>query len=85
MIKNSSRKDKRLMLVIGNKKIHFGSPNGFTFIDGATEKTKQNYLKRHSVNEDWSKVNAGSLSKNILWGDSSNIQTNIKNYINKIK
>ena len=32
MIKNSTRKDKRFMLEIDNKKIHFGSKNGFTFI-----------------------------------------------------
>jgi hypothetical protein len=48
-------------------KIKFGSKTGFTFIDGATDKTKENYLKRHIVNEDWTKINAGSLSRFILW------------------
>ncbi len=69
------------MLLIDNKKIHFGSPNGYTYVDGATEKTKENFLKRHSkLNEDWTKINAGSLSRFILWGDSKNIETNITNY-----
>ena len=72
MISNSTRKDKRFMLEIDGKKIHFGSKNGFTFIDGATEKTKQNYLLRHSkLNEDWDKINAGSLSRWILWNKPS--------------
>jgi hypothetical protein len=52
-------------------KIVFGSKNGHTFIDGADEKTKQNYLARHSVNEDWSKINPGSLSRYILWSKKS--------------
>jgi hypothetical protein len=82
MIKPSSRKDKRFMLEIDGKKIHFGSPTGFTFVDGASEKTKENYLKRHAVNEDWTKINAGSLSRFILW-DSRNLETNIKSYFKK--
>lgn len=83
MISNSTRKDKRFMLEIDGKKIHFGSKNGFTFIDGATEKTKQNYLLRHSkLNEDWDKINAGSLSRWILW-NSNNLETNINKYFKK--
>lgn len=68
------------MLELDNKKIHFGSPNGFTYIDGATEKTKDNYLKRHDVNEDWTKINPASLSRFILWGNSKDINKNITNY-----
>ena len=78
MIKNSTRKDKRFMLVI-DKKIHFGSPTGFTYVDGASSKTKENYLKRH-VNEDWTKINPASLSALILWGKSRDINKNITNY-----
>ena len=49
------------------KKIAFGSKGSITYTDGATDKTKENYLKRHVVNEDWTKINAGSLSRYILW------------------
>ena len=49
------------------KKIAFGSKGSTTFISGATELEKENYLKRHSVNEDWTKINPGSLSRYILW------------------
>jgi hypothetical protein len=30
---------------------YFGSPTGFTFIDGASEKTRGNYRKRHYANQ----------------------------------
>ena len=49
------------------KKIAFGAKGSTTFISGATELQKENYLKRHRVNEDWTKINAGSLSRYILW------------------
>jgi len=49
------------------KKIAFGSKGSTTFTDGATDIQQQNYLKRHSVREDWTKINAGSLSRYILW------------------
>lgn len=79
----STRKDKKLMLVLVHKKIHFGSAGSTTFVEGATEKQKENYLKRHSVNEDWSTVNPASLSRFILWGDSRNIRTNIDDYVKR--
>ena len=81
MIKNSTRKDKRFMLELNGKKIHFGSPTGYTFVDGATEKTKENYLKRHlALGEDWNEINPASLSAFILWGKSRDINKNITNY-----
>ena len=50
------------------KKIAFGSKTSHTYSDGnVDEKTKENYIKRHRVNEDWTKINAGSLSRYILW------------------
>ena len=48
-------------------KIAFGSKGSNTYIDSATDLQKENYLKRHRVNEDWTKINAGSLSRYILW------------------
>jgi len=49
------------------KHILFGSKGSTTFISGATEQQRDNYLARHKVNEDWTKPNAGSLSRYILW------------------
>lgn len=64
----------------------FGSKNGFTFIDGASEETKRNYIKRHKVNENWRDFkSAGALSRYILWGASNDININVKFYNDIIK
>ena len=52
-------------------KIAFGSKGSITYATGADERTKNNYIKRHQVNEDWSKINAGSLSRYVLWSKKS--------------
>lgn len=81
----STRKDKRFLATFKNGvKIHFGS-NGKAYIDHGDEIKKKNYIKRHQVNEDWTKINPGSLSRYILWGDSKDIKTNIKTYIKNFK
>ena len=79
MFAHSNRKDKRYALILPKKTIHFGSKHGFTFIDGATDLQKENYLKRHSVNEDWTEITAGSLARYILW-NGRNINKNIAEY-----
>lgn len=73
-IQPSSRSDKRAMAVITldtgkTKKVHFGSPMAYTFYDGATSEKKENYLKRHSSNnEDWSSpLTAGFWARWVLW------------------
>ena len=53
------------------KKIAFGAKGSLTFASGATELQKTNYIKRHSVNEDWTKINPGSLSRFILWSKNT--------------
>lgn len=82
-ITKSNIKGKRYTAIIGDKKINFGSAVGSTYIDHGDEVKRTNYLKRHKVNEDWTKVNAGSLSRFVLWGDSNDINVNISNYKKK--
>jgi len=82
-ITKSNVKGKRYTAIIGDKKINFGSAVGSTYIDHGDEVKRTNYLKRHKVNEDWTKVNAGSLSRFVLWGDSNDINVNIANYKKK--
>lgn len=39
------------------------------------------YLMRHRARENWnSPKTAGSLSRWILWGDSTSLQTNLRNF-----
>ena len=69
----SSRKNKRLSVTISSnngfsKRVHFGQPGAFTFFDGADEAKRNNYVKRHSVREDWSDpLTAGFHSRFVLW------------------
>jgi hypothetical protein len=83
--RKSRRKGKKyeiILLIDGKKRsIHFGSNVSKTFVEGATIEKRNNYLKRHSVNEDWNYINPGSLSAGILWGDSNDIQENLMDYM----
>jgi hypothetical protein len=85
--RKSRRKGKKykIILMIDAKKrsIHFGSNVSKTFVEGATIEKRNNYFKRHSVNENWNEINPGSLSAGILWGDSNHIQENLKDYMKK--
>ena len=84
-LRKSKKKKKKyeIILKIDGKKrsIHFGSNVSKTFVEGASIQKRNNYLKRHSVNEDWNYINPGSLSAGILWGDSDDIQENLKCYM----
>ena len=76
---------KRFMIVFEDPDItlHFGSDVGRTFIDHKDKRIRQAYIKRHAVREDWTKVNPGSLSRFLLWGDSTDIETNLNNYLTR--
>ena len=80
---NSERQGKRFVATFEDPKrtIHFGSEKGSTYIDHHDKIKRENYLKRHEVNENWSKVNAGSLSAFLLWGKSTNLESNLIRYV----
>lgn len=71
------------MAIINGKKYHFGLKNGSTYIDHKDKLKRQNYIKRHIVNENWDKINAGSLSRYLLWGDSTILEKNVKDYVKR--
>ena len=81
----SNKPNKKLVITFSepNLTIHFGSKNSSTFLDHHDKTKRSNYLKRHRVNENWDKVNAGSLSAYILWGSSTDMYTNLLNYLDK--
>ena len=82
-IEHSKRKDKKLVATFKVddviKKIHFGLNGSSTFVEGADEQTRDNYLARHNnAKEDWTTpLTPASLSAHILWGTSQNINKNI--------
>jgi hypothetical protein len=79
-MKLEASNNKRFKVVIHNKTYHFGQKGGSTYIDHGDKAKRDAYIKRHKVNENWDAINAGSLSRFILWGDSTNIKNNIKYY-----
>jgi len=72
----SDKPTKRFIVVFDNKKYYFSQPNAFTYIDGATEKVRDNYRKRHLGNKNErykieNLVHSPALfSYYITWGDS---------------
>jgi hypothetical protein len=81
IIVNSKSKNKRFTAVFTDgSRIDFGLKGGSTYIDHGDNIKRINYIKRHKVNENWNKINAGSLSRYVLWGDFKDINKNIQDY-----
>ena len=70
-ISKSDSKNKKYKAVITNgttkKTIHFGAKGYSDYTIHGDETRKQNYISRHKTNEDWNNINAGFLSRFILW------------------
>ncbi len=70
ILKKSNRKDKKYMVLIDNKKVHFGQ-KGFTdFTINKNPEKKKLYISRHKKRENWNKSGietAGFWAKHILW------------------
>jgi hypothetical protein len=56
-----------MLITPDNKKLHFGAKGYSDFLIHKDDKRKELYIARHKKNEDWSKINPGSLSRYILW------------------
>ena len=53
-----------------SRNVHFGSATSQTYVEGADDLKKANYLKRHAIRENWDNpITPGSLSKHILWSE----------------
>jgi hypothetical protein len=66
------------------KTVHFGSAGSSTYLDRGDKKKREAYLARHRVNETWSDpYSAGSLSRFLLWGDSTSLEANHQAFMRK--
>ena len=79
----STRANKKFVIKFSEptKTIHFGSKNSSTYLDHHDKHKRNNYLVRHFVNEDWTKVNAGSLSSYLLWGRTIDLYKNLLHFL----
>ncbi len=79
----SERPNKRFVAIYNDKVYYFGSPTGTTFIDGATQKQKDNYKKRHYANAvekhriDNLIMSPALLSWHLLW-NSRDLAENVR-------
>ena len=71
-----------MLITPDNKKLHFGAKGYSDFLIHKDDKRKELYIARHKKNEDWSKINPGSLSRWILWNKPT-IQESIKDFEKK--
>ena len=87
-ISKSPRTNKRFRVVVKRKdgtteNVDFGYLGANTYIDGASDKTRENYLKRHMANATEKRlienlvVSPALMSARILWGSSRDITKNI--------
>ena len=66
------------------KTTQFGTSSNYVLNPTKTKKDRENYIARHKVRENFNApTTAGSLSRHILWGDSKNLNKNIKSFKNK--
>lgn len=66
-----------------SRNVHFGSATSQTYVEGANDLKKANYLKRHAIREDWNNpLTPGSLSRWILCSEPD-INDAIKAYKDK--
>jgi hypothetical protein len=85
--KPSTKKDKRFMVTFENGKVvHFGAKKGQTYIDHKDKAKRAAWIARHRVREDWNDpYSAGALSRFLLWGDSTDFETNHRAFMRKFK
>ena len=62
-----------------SKTTRFGTASNYDSNPDKTKKDRENYIKRHRVNEDFNDpTSAGALSRWILWGESRSFEKNVR-------
>ena len=90
MLLKSSKKDKKFMVILDGKTVHFGAQGYEDFTMHKNEIRKNNYISRHKTRENWTKSGiktAGFWSRWLLWNKpsfSSSIKDIEKNFKIKI-
>ena len=92
VIKKSSQSGKKMMAIFSypdttrTRTIHFGSAGMDDYTRTKDKAQRSRYLERHRRRENWAKPDsAGALSRWILWGASTSLQENIRNFKTKFR
>jgi hypothetical protein len=88
LVVKSSNKNKKYDAIFTDgtkeKKISFGAAHMNDYTITGDKKARERYIKRHEKNEDWNNpFTRGALSYYILWGDSNDINKNIRAFKNR--
>ena len=83
-VTKSTRKDKKWMAEFDtNKIIHFGARGMDDYIIKNDKEQRERYRARHASGKTAKPDTADSLSFRLLWGESTSLQQNIKDYKKK--
>ena len=67
-LKPSTRSNKKYMVTIDNKTIHFGEAGASDYTIHKDNERKERYIARHKAREDWNDImTAGYWSRWLLW------------------
>ena len=86
VIKRSTKPNKKLMAVFTKddkrkKTVHFGQAGAPDYTITKDKEQRKRYLDRHRARENWNDPQtAGSLSRWILWGNSTSRRENILSF-----
>ena len=83
-IERSNNKNKKYVAIFSIdeklKKVHFGDSRYEDYTIHHDKKRRDNYRARHASGKTAKPDTANSLSYYILWGDSTSLSENIKDY-----
>lgn len=86
-VEKSDAKGKRFVAIFSDsksgkeKKVNFGFKGGSTYLDNRNKNTRAAYRARHKVDlKTNDPMRAGYLSFYLLWGDSTSLAVNIRDY-----
>jgi len=84
-VESSSAAGKRFTAIFSDgkkeKKVNFGLRGGSTYLDNKDKKKRAAYRARHQVDlKTNDPMRAGYLSYYLLWGDSTSLAVNIREY-----
>jgi hypothetical protein len=71
-LSKSSRSDKKYMVEVDGKIVHFGASGYSDYPTHKDSERKQRYITRHKARENWAKSgmkSAGFWSRWLLWGE----------------
>jgi len=80
ILKKSNNKGKRFEIIMEDHSHNFGSKGGKTFIDGRTQKEKENWINRHKQDKNFNSKHSGIYhSRKLLWNKPT-LKEAIKEY-----